>query len=242
MRFIFVIFCFFCLSCNINFEKSAKKAINHSQYDKALELINKAIDNDPDNFKLYNIRGVVYYYKKEYAKSIVDYNYLIDNHWKDSMIYYNRGLAKLDFNDYSGALTDLKKSMTECKFGGNYVALAALYYRTEDNYNAIKYYDTAIVVNSCDKCAPKYTLYWTRGYCKFRVGDYDEAIKDYNRTIELFPRLVEAYYNMAFAYLGKQDTLSACNYIHKGERIRFKAITPNYYVIKSKIDNLHICK
>ena len=48
-----------------------------------------------------------------------------------------------------------------------------------------------------DKEAPPYN---NRGYAKYLLGRYDDAIEDYTRAIEINPRFIQARINRALAY------------------------------------------
>ena len=112
-----------------------------------------------------------------------------------SIAYLNRGVAKGDIGDYSGAIDDYTIAI---KLDPNY---ANAYYNRGvakgeigDYSGAIDDYTIAI------KLDPNYAnAYYNRGVNKNNKGDYSGAIDDYTNAIKLDP-------NYAFAYNNRGDS------------------------------------
>ncbi len=96
-----------------NSEKLINEAINYaknSNFDKAIELLNRAIDIDSKNFVAYKNRGNVYANIQKFDMAIKDYNIAINLKPDDAGTYLNRGSARFKKNDIAGACDDWKKS------------------------------------------------------------------------------------------------------------------------------------
>ncbi len=104
------------VSCGGNREKSLKyvdKGVElyyKSQFGKALEYFNKAIDEDDGNFEAYFWLGNYYNNKRNYKKAIEFYNKAIELDPGFADAYANRGNAKREMGDKKGACNDWKKA------------------------------------------------------------------------------------------------------------------------------------
>jgi tetratricopeptide (TPR) repeat protein len=83
----------------------------HNDYRGALQDLNKAIEQYPDNSQAYYIRGNIKYALKDYVGAIQDFNVESELNPNDVVIYSARGKAKMKLGDYSGALKDYNKSI-----------------------------------------------------------------------------------------------------------------------------------
>ena len=110
-------------------------------------------------------------------------------HPKDAEAYYNRGIAKLDKDDFDGAIADntraieLDPKLTDAYFNRGNAKRAK-----GDLDGAIADYSRAIQLNP--KYAPAYN---NRGNAKQAKGDLDGAIADCTRAIKLDPKSANAY-------------------------------------------------
>lgn len=87
----------------------------NGKYTKALELLNKAIELDPNYAKVYSNRGNAYICLKQYTKAIQDYNRAIELDPNDAIAYSNRGsifVAEMGLKEKGCA--DLRKA---CELG-----------------------------------------------------------------------------------------------------------------------------
>ena len=80
-----------------------------TNFRKALTLLNKALEVDPNAEAAYHNRGIIYKSLKEYSKAIQDFNKAIDLHPNDAANYGSRADIYIDLKEYSKAIQDHNK-------------------------------------------------------------------------------------------------------------------------------------
>ena len=104
--------------------------------------------------------------------------------------YLNSSLAKVNLQDYRGAISDCNKAIEiEPNYALAYNNRGKVKYKLQDYRGAISDYNKAIVIN------PNYALaYENRGLAKFYTKDFTSAIDDFTTAININPNDKEAYY------------------------------------------------
>ena len=172
-----------------------KIAIIH--FEKAIEVL--AIPS------FYILRGVSYFYIKQFQKALSDCNKAIELKSDYAEAYNNRGIIWFYKRNYDNAISDYNKAIElnpdDAAFYNNRGASR----RFKRNYdNAISDYNKAIELN------PDYeAAYNNRGITWQYKNDYDKAIKDFNRAIELNPDSVAAYNSRGGMWFQKGDYYKA---------------------------------
>jgi protein O-mannosyl-transferase len=144
---------------------------------------------------------------KVWANNLSIYDDVINKYPRAFFAYGNRGLAKDDSGDYSGALEDYNIAIglnsRNAEVNNNRGLVKD---HLKDFTGAIADYTKAIEFNS------KYAeAFVGRGNAKNSLGDYKEAIKDYNNAIEINPKFAKAFYNMGVAKAFLNDMRGALN-------------------------------
>ena len=62
-----------------------------------------------------------------------------------------------------------------------------------------------------------------RGYAKYKLGKYDDALTDVNYSIQLYPENSFAYRNRALIYIAQNKTSLACSDIQKAIDLNFES-------------------
>jgi tetratricopeptide (TPR) repeat protein/S1-C subfamily serine protease len=203
-------------------------------YEKALVVINKAIQFAPKNANLYSEKSGVLSDLKHYQESLLAINRAIALSPR-AAFYSNRGLTYKALKDYSKAIADYDKAiainpeLTEAynNRGITYKALKdypkaiadytkaiainpelALAYINRGNiYNVLKEYPKAIA--NFDKAIainPELALaYNNRGNTYTDLKDYARAIADFDKAIAINPEYADAYYNRGSTYSDLTD-------------------------------------
>ena len=166
-----------------------------SQYRSIHNDINTAIALDGDNYEFYLIRST---YLKSLGNSddaLTDYDRMIELSPNKDVAYANRGIAKLNNYDYSGAILDLSESIMINPANPETYRYRGLCYNNLNNYNKA-YQDftksidilTARFTSLSDKEAAKKQLaetYLMRGHSQNLVGSEIEACRDFLRAYQL---------------------------------------------------------
>ena len=127
--------------------------------------------------------------------------------------YMARGNAKVELQDYRGAILDFKKAISlmdnECDFCTSSMAQAMM--KMKDYPNAILQYSILIEKNKKNGQIWGYNDYVNqRASCKFELNDYRGAILDYDMIIASDPKNSKAYYNRGAAYWNIKQKNNAC--------------------------------
>jgi len=146
----------------------AHKYYLEKQFDKCLELLNKALPDNLDNYtKITNINFAPIFF---YMGNIM----LIKYQHNDAIAFYDKAL-KLD---------------PSCLMALN--NRGALYMMQNHNEKALADLDQALNMDLNQPLALN-----NRGVCYITLGNFDMALRDFNMAINLAPKYADAYFNRA---------------------------------------------
>jgi len=179
---------------------------NIKEHDKALNTYNRIIEIAPNDYDVWNNRGIINRdIKKDINTALADFNKAIElrpdlsNALENrGILYHNQGKYKEAIDDFSAAINIKPNAVFYYRRGYAYAYLF-------DTENAIKDYTAAI------KNKPDYTLaYLERGFTYNNSGEYDKAIADFTQMAELAPNDARCYYYRGLARAKKwEQTLCA---------------------------------
>ena len=161
-----------------------------------LSLDNEACRLFPGYYEAYMNRGNVYKDRKEYLKSLEDYNKALTMEPNSSRVLGNRGNLYHEMGEHHLAVIDLRRAVkidpTKHKVFSNLGnSLGELGKLNE----ALKAYDSAIALK------PETAIYYhNRGNAYFHMGRYHKAIADFSKALDLDPNLKETYFFRGDAY------------------------------------------
>ncbi len=168
--------------------------------------------------------------KVENVKKIESVNEQINTNNNDALLFYQRGIMKMEMGEYSSATEDFNKvvelkpdytdaymHLGDCKdFLGDYEAALENYTHvlTFSPNDIPAFYKRAIVKNEIgeylsaiedlDKVIelyPSYNYpYFYRGVAKNHLRRYEDALKDYDKMLELSPNVSEGHFNKGATY------------------------------------------
>jgi tetratricopeptide (TPR) repeat protein len=122
---------------------------------------------------------------------------------KDAAAYTSRGIAKLQKDDWDGAIADFNRALRfDPKLAQAYDNRGLAKTEKGDLEGAITDFNRVLQLNPKNGIA-----YNNRGNAKAHKGDFDGAIADFNRALQLNPKLAKAYYNRGNAKREKYDLL-----------------------------------
>ena len=124
---------------------------------------------------------------------------------ESAQFFINRGVDKLDAEDYKGAISDFTEAIKiNPKDGDTYYNRGIAKEDLEDYKGAISDYTKAIKINPKDGYA-----YFDRGFAKENLNDYEGALSDYNKGIKIYPEDGEGYFDKFRAKLFSGDIKGA---------------------------------
>ncbi|HRI04030.1 MAG TPA: tetratricopeptide repeat protein [Pyrinomonadaceae bacterium] len=178
-------------------------------YKCQLDVVSKALKDDPKNPENYYNIGIVLQRSRAYNEAIESFSMYVSIPGLKAEFaadgYNNRGICyraskrpDLAYTDYTKAIELNPKSPIFLFNRGN----ASVDLKKYDQ--AIADYDRAIILD------PKYApAYAGRGNALAEQSKPDEAIKAFSKAIEVDPNDTESYYNRGFMYSGKSEFAKA---------------------------------
>lgn len=162
---------------------------NRQRYDSATIHYTKAIEQDGNNYRAYNSRGLSKINQSEYYDAISDFGRAVAIDPKKSEAYNNRGLAKFYLGDRNAAIKDYSEAL---KLSPESVVTlknrGLAYLQSEDYESALTDFSFAIKLKSDDGEA-----HFKYGVTQAQIEKYEEALLSYNRALELNYKTAEFY-------------------------------------------------
>lgn len=124
--------------------------------------------------------------------------------------YLEKGVAKADAGDYSGAISDFNTAwLYRSNDAQLYYNLGLAYYMTGDFEQSLKEFNICIDLDSLYEPA-----YGQRGISKCRLERTGESFADFFTAIRLSPEKGLNYFNLGIAYLQAGLTDDACRNLY----------------------------
>ena len=175
---------------NNKFYGTSKK----ENYEKALEMYNKNIENNPNDATLYKERGILHVrYFQNYDSALNNYNKAIQLSPNDDSIYYYRASLYGILHKYNKALADWNKCIKLNSNEAKYYWHRGLCYE-----DGLKQYNKALTdFNKLIELEPNNdSNYWIRGHLyEKKLHQYDKALDDYTKAIKIKPN-DDYYYSL----------------------------------------------
>jgi tetratricopeptide (TPR) repeat protein len=198
---VFISLPIFCGDVELQIEQ-IKELIDNEQYDDAILIIEKAIQNFPGYEELYYLRGYYYIYSGDLKQAEQNFKIGIGINKEYANSYYGLGIVYMERGKYDLAETNFSEAV---KYSNNderksqyYCGLARLYCEKEDYFSAIKYINTSIKLHE-------------KGEYYLELGIYYRCINDDNKAIDTWITGLQKkfqqiqfkhylYYMLAYAY------------------------------------------
>ena len=198
-------------------------ALQKSEYQKSLRLIQDALAIDPANPLFYCSLGEAFAIQDRLDESIACYHKALALKPDAAEIYYDLGNTYHCQKAYRDAIGCYQKAL-ELKpdFAQAYYNLANTYMDLEDLEAAISHYQRALVLD------PAYgDAHFNLGIAFFEQGKLDDAVAAYQNALKCKPDMAAAFYNMGLALHGQKKLKAAVSSYQKA--IRLKPYFPEAY-------------
>ncbi|MEH0021378.1 MAG: hypothetical protein V6Z89_17120 [Desulfobacter sp.] len=156
---------------------SGKEYVEQSYYKKAIDEFSKGLNKNPEHWKLYYYRGLVYQKLNETEQAINDLTVALERIAK-----IKNGYGKLPNDEWSKI----------------FIERGRLYEKQGSYQLSIQDYDTAISLAPNSVAA-----YFYRATIKSKINQLSSAIKDYCIIIKTFPNISDS--DKTMVYLGRSD-------------------------------------
>jgi len=194
----------------------AYELFESNDYNGAVGLLNRAINEMPDTSRLYTSRGVMMYYLKRFDEAVKDYTLALertDIPKERAVIYSNRSNAKT--TDLEGAYADLMLSIeadsTNINAMNNLSIVCGRLDRTDESLKYLK-----DIVRIHEDYLPGFI---NLGFTYQRREEHKVAVEYFNKAVKLDPNAPLAYSNRSYSRLKLGDIKGAYKDIEKSLKI-----------------------
>jgi WD40 repeat protein/Flp pilus assembly protein TadD/limonene-1,2-epoxide hydrolase len=233
---------------------------NTGKYDAAIEYLNQAILNKPQDDYAIRFLGMAYAAKGQYQEASREYDRSIALNPQSVYTYVDRGLSFHNLGEYDKAIEDYTKalelypgySIAYNNRGVSYerkgdidqairdytraTELDSKYFTAHSNlgkafFNKSNYHKAIQCLNQAIALNPSDASIITyRGIGFHNLGEYEKAIEDYTKVIDLYPAYVIAHFNRGLSYERKGDIDQAIR-----DYTRAAELDPKYFTAYSSL-------
>ena len=238
----------------MHYYNKATEYYRKQDFDNAISAATQAISAFPELAPVYNVRGNAFYGKKDYIKSIEDQTLAIKYTEKEekefqqlksksgdaqldeainelmnfkAFIYFNRGNAYDDSDDFENAEIDFSESIRlNPEFANAYNSRGIVYKKNGDYISAVEDFTKAIQYNYEEI---KF-VYNNRAQVLQYLGRHHEALADCQKAIEIDPLYANAYNTCGNIYEEMNDIENAVLFYKKAIAADPDDPTPKYNI------------
>jgi tetratricopeptide (TPR) repeat protein len=162
----------------------AENTNNVNKYVEAIEILNMAIQIDPDRADNYNNLGLAYHYLREYKKAQIYIEKAIEKDPNNFLFFNNLALQYRFLGNYDEAIKCLKKSIELKNLPNTWTNLGGIYGNLKDLTQSEACYKTAL------EMAPNYAgAHVDLAFAYHLQGKWEEGFREYEWRFEYFPTL-----------------------------------------------------
>ena len=133
------------------YEEARNLFFNERNYEKTIEKANEIVNQFPESYKAYNIRGIAKAYNGDFHEGMKDIDKALDLNSEFGYARLNKALNYELYGEYDNALTWYDKALEVEDYVWSYYGKASIYGRRGDVENTIKYLKIAISMDSSVK-------------------------------------------------------------------------------------------
>ncbi len=214
------------------------------------EALEKCLSLDPENKDANMKLAEIYFYVKQYEKSIGYLDAVLKKEVHNAKAYFMKGMNFKEMGDTTKAVSSFQTCVEQDQnYYAAYIQLGIIM-QVKNNPLAVQYYDAAIRINpkseeafygrglyfqdhnELDKAIQDYTTlsqinprnkqaYFNLGYIHYTyLKVYDQGVKHYNQAISCDPGYAEAYFNRGLCYEAMGDVAAAKSDYEKAMQLR----------------------
>jgi len=174
----------------------AQQAAAAGDFQEAVALYSRVIDDDPRNIEAYLARAEVYVRMEEFDNALADFNQVLRIDENNINAYNNRGNHYARQGDFLLALDDYNTALDLAPENSLlYFNRGNAFRQIGANRQAIANYNRVIQLSPDNPLA-----YTNRGIAFANLEEYDTAIDSFSRAIEIAPDLALVYALRGVAY------------------------------------------
>lgn len=161
---------------------------SQQRWDEAMTYLNKAISLDPDYYKSYADRGILYIIQGDVDLGLADFERVLTVNPHHGATLNNRGKVYSQHKRYDLALDDLNKALEIYPdYFTAYRNRGDVYMNIGQYANALRDYTHALNLNPS-----AHEVYFARGLVYERYKQFSKALRDYQRAVQLKSNYIKA--------------------------------------------------
>ncbi|HRK26820.1 MAG TPA: tetratricopeptide repeat protein [Chitinophagales bacterium] len=192
--------------------------LNNSNYEAAIELLDKCLARDPTNKDALQMRANCYTELKKYKQALKDYNRAVKLDAADPILQYNKATTLLKMGKLNDAIETFDVAVN---YKPDYIfalqGRASAKTINGDYAGAIEDYSLVLDQNPLFIAALK-----GRGVAKGLLRRYDDAVNDFSAVIELQSSDGMAYYYRGLAYISLNQPFKGCSDFDRAYQLNVK--------------------
>jgi len=179
-------------------------AMKYNLIDQAIEYLNQALALDSGHYESYNLLGLAYFEKKNYAEAASAYQKCLELRPGVSEVHSNLGFVYEKLGQVNKAEEEYKKSYAIDSNANASFNLARLYLKQNNLSLALD-----CVQKSIEKNGSLSAAHNLRGVILNQMGRYPEAIESCQNALRLSPNDINLSVNLGIAYINNKEFAKA---------------------------------
>lgn len=201
----------------------ARHELSEGRFTDAMLMLNRAIENQPDNYEAYFLRGVAKYNLDDLGGARGDFDKTLLLHPLYIHALQFRGICNQRLNNQKDALDDFAQVIKIDPYNAEiYAARAVTYLQMARYEDALNDNDMALSIK------PNLVMaYINRGVAKSYLDRYEEALKDIDKALQLDVFNPDIYFKRAMVNARADSSNAAL--VDLNEALKLDDANPLYY-------------
>jgi tetratricopeptide (TPR) repeat protein len=174
-------------------------------YEAAIEMFTKGLEEYPDDSSLFDRRAVAYRYQGKIEEAIADFTRVTELNPRNADGWNSRGNLYRNMGQYDKAIADFTQCipLSPKNYGTYWSNRGIAYYEKGDLDAALADLNQSIACWADPECSDWALLH--RGLVWEKKGDMDKALDDFNLAARLNPENDEAFYHAGYIWFMRKD-------------------------------------
>lgn len=198
-------------------EKMCDILLKDKEYDKVIEIADHFLETNQGNESITSIRGLAYYLKGDYSKSLSEFEGILVNNPDNIGAHYYTGLNHYRMGNYFWALKELELSYEQDSSNVNlivYLADTKAHLYSDFDEKAKPLYERAMSILQPDSSIVSNICYtWAMNL--FNAREYSKAMKKFKEAHSFTPARSSCLYYTARCHDSLNETKQAISYFNK---------------------------
>ncbi|MGI8432986.1 MAG: tetratricopeptide repeat protein [Chthoniobacterales bacterium] len=182
------------------FGKDGIEAAKNKEWDKAIDLFQKAVKAEPKEPNNHNNLGLAYKGAGKMEEAVKAFSGTLEVEPDNYAAYLNRGIVNISLKKYTDATQDLTRAIKLKDSVSAHRFRAFAYLGAKDYARAVEDYNVVLKEKENDV-----EILDRRAFALWNVKEYDKAIADFSKIIKEKPQNKEAYLDRSYVYELKKD-------------------------------------